>query len=211
MQHIYFVRHGTTQGMEALLTQGSTDSPLSFKGRKEAGMAAAALKSITFTAVFCSPLGRTRETAEIICSQKKTPVQIIEDLHEMDFGWLEGGAYFQGYETGVGIWERLGMLAKFIIAQLSGESLMHIKKRALRCWQEIQRRCPEGTILIVAHGVILNYLLKIILPQKQNKEKDFYRFDPCSITELILRENRPVEVVCLNGTGHLTDLKIKYA
>lgn len=193
--------------MEALLTQGSTDSPLSSRGKKEAEMAAAALESIVFTAVFCSPLGRTRETAGIICSQKKTPVQIIENLREMDFGWLEGGAYFHRYETGVGIWEQLGLLVKFIIAQLSGESLMHIKKRALECWQEIQRRCPEGTILIVAHGVILNYLLRIILPKKQNKETAFYRFEPCSITEFILADGGLVEVVRLNGTQHLTDLK----
>ena len=46
MQHIYLVRHGTTEDIEKHLMQGSSDSPLSARGREEALRTAEALSGI---------------------------------------------------------------------------------------------------------------------------------------------------------------------
>jgi probable phosphoglycerate mutase len=90
MQHIYIVRHGTTDWVDDKKIQGDTDIPLNQKGRMQAEKAARALAPIQFDAVYCSPLSRTRETAEIICKSRVRQPEIIEDLREMNFGWFEG-------------------------------------------------------------------------------------------------------------------------
>jgi len=52
--HLFLLRHGTTEWIEARSVQGSTDSPLSERGRKEMQQALISLAGITFDAVSCS-------------------------------------------------------------------------------------------------------------------------------------------------------------
>ena len=60
---IFLVRHGTTEDIEKRIMQGSSDSPLSARGREEARRTGEALSGIRFDAAFSSPMGRAWETA----------------------------------------------------------------------------------------------------------------------------------------------------
>jgi broad specificity phosphatase PhoE len=206
MQHIYLVRHAITKAIEAEIAQGVTDSPLSVLGLKQAQAAAGALASIEFDAVFSSPLGRALETARIICSGRKYEPEIIPDLREMDFGWLEGGPFFDKPQPGTPIWEYLRIFACIIIAQLSGENLRNMSKRAERNWEEIRRRCPQGTILVVSHGIILNYMLRKVLP-KEDDTKGYRELSPCSISDLFFEDSGEIRIGRLNCCEHLADLE----
>ncbi len=206
MQHIYLVRHGTTEGMEAELAQGITDSPLSALGKKQAQAAAGALKSIKFDAVFSSPLGRTYETASIICSALKTEPEIIPELREMDFGWLEESAYFDRPKSDTPLWMYPLIIGRIFIAQLTGDSLKSMKKRAKQNWEEIRNRCPRGMILVVSHSIIMNYMLRAIFP-KDNDTEGYQHLEPCSISDLFFHDDGKLEIGRLNNVDHLADLK----
>jgi probable phosphoglycerate mutase len=205
MQHIYLIRHGTTEFMEAMKVQGSTDSPLSAKGRREAQQTSQALSEVNFQAAFCSPLGRTKETAGIICASQKILPEIIDDLREMDFGWYEGSSDFKLPGKGARFLKRMRLLARLVIIQASGERLAHVKKRARESWKVIQQRCPEGSILIVAHGVVLNYLLGALLNKEQHKSIGPVQLKPCSISEILLEDHAEAQILRLNSTNHLTE------
>ena len=82
----YLIRHGITEGNNALHFNGSgTDEPLTEEGRE-------ALKKIEGvkpgSLLFASPMIRARETAAIMFPDAK-PL-IIDDLREMHFGIFEG-------------------------------------------------------------------------------------------------------------------------
>ena len=85
---IYIMRHGKTDRNKANVLQGRSDDPLNEEGIEQAKEAAAKLRSIHFDHVFCSPLIRAVETAELVAPDVK-PV-IDERLIEMDYGPWEG-------------------------------------------------------------------------------------------------------------------------
>jgi broad specificity phosphatase PhoE len=203
MRHLYLVRHGTTAMMEAEKVQGATDNPLSPSGIKEAQAAAQALHGIHFDAVFCSPLKRAHETAIIICSANNSVPIVLDNLREMDFGWLEGRPYFETPDENSNFCDRLSFLMTILIAQASGEWLAHVRKRALESWREIRQRCPQGRILLVAHSVVINYIIHDLLSGEENDRITPLRLKPCSITELEIDDADRVKTIRMNDAAHL--------
>lgn len=204
MHHLLLIRHGTTEAIEKHLMQGSTDSPLSNQGREEARLASEALKNIRFKAAFSSPMGRALETARILASAQPG-LEIIQlgDLHEMDFGFYEHKPYFASPDEVPHGLRRLSLLAKILLAQATGETLIHVSQRASKSWEQISAVVPEGVILIVSHGVLLNYLLKLLLPETIFETIKPASLRPCSITELEVPSPGKAKILRINDTSHL--------
>lgn len=80
---IFLIRHGRTAGNEARRYIGRTDEPLSESG----ALAIAQRKYPGADRVFCSPMLRARQTAELIYPGAE--IEIVDGLQEMDFGILE--------------------------------------------------------------------------------------------------------------------------
>lgn len=91
---LYLIRHGATKANREHRYLGRTEEPLSEEGRE-------ALKAFqrqglypdpaSLQALFVSPMGRCRETAELLfgdCEQ-----HVIPEFREMDFGLFEGKNY----------------------------------------------------------------------------------------------------------------------
>ena len=186
--------------------QGSSDSPLSARGRDEALRTAEALSRIRFDAAFSSQMGRAWETAQIIASRfPDMDIIALDDLHEMDFGFYEKKPYFASPEEVAHGFRRLLLLIKVLFAQVTGESLHSVSKRAVMSWNEITLRAPKGSILIVSHGVLINYLLKHLLDEQVYKTLRTATIKPCSITELIVGSAGDVQLKRFNDAAHLTN------
>ena len=91
---LYLVRHGQTYLNKYNKMQGWSDSPLTEDGIKIAKECGLKLKSVPFDAIYCSDLGRTIETAEVITSTfnglERIKITKMKALRESFFGGFEG-------------------------------------------------------------------------------------------------------------------------
>ena len=86
----HLLRHGQTEHTPERRFSGRNDLPLSRTGRAEAEAAAVRRRAPGHRGRRRSPLRRTRETAEIVAAALGLPVELDDDLVELDFGDLEG-------------------------------------------------------------------------------------------------------------------------
>src|SRR5690242_1411939 len=87
---LYFVRHGESEAnIQHVISNRESPFGLTSLGRKQASTLAEALKDISLTAIYSSPVLRARETAEILSQSFHLPYQVTEALREYDCGILE--------------------------------------------------------------------------------------------------------------------------
>ncbi len=86
---IYLLRHGETAFNAAGRYQGQADSPLTERGEIQAlsaGEVLAARLQGSKARVFCSPLGRARQTAELVAGRLSGGAEIISDPRLVEIG-----------------------------------------------------------------------------------------------------------------------------
>lgn len=93
MTDLYIVRHGNTfdKGDTVTRVGARTDLPLSMSGQTQAAQLASHFASALpdgFSRAYCSPLMRTRQTAEAILAAwtAPPPLDTLEFLREVDYG-----------------------------------------------------------------------------------------------------------------------------
>ncbi|MDF3075667.1 MAG: phosphoglycerate/bisphosphoglycerate mutase [Alphaproteobacteria bacterium] len=93
---IYLMRHGETEWNTQGRIQGALDSPLTERGRQQAQTMGLALKRELGRAappLYCSPLGRARQTLEIVCATAGLDAGSCvfdERLREVSWGEWDG-------------------------------------------------------------------------------------------------------------------------
>src|SRR5919108_367794 len=87
---LYLVRHGATQLTEEDRFSGASNIHLSEAGRDQVKQLATRLADDNIAAIYCSPLDRTRETAEILAEPHGLTLIPNEDLREISHGHWEG-------------------------------------------------------------------------------------------------------------------------
>ena len=91
---VYFLRHGQTKWNFEGRFQGQKDSPLTALGRRQAADQGQLLRAVIANwravDVWVSPLGRTRETAEMALRHVPAAPTIVRELAEISVGGWEG-------------------------------------------------------------------------------------------------------------------------
>lgn len=152
---LYLVRHGETDWNLVRRLQGSEDIPLNTYGRELAAVTAEALKDIPFDAVFCSPLVRAKETAEIITGKRGIRIQTDDRLKEINFGIGEGRNIVEIRNTpGDPLHDFFYAPERFVPLE-GGETFDAVYERTAEFVREkilpLEATC--GNVLVVAHGV----------------------------------------------------------
>ena len=139
---IYIVRHGQTDyNLEKRIT-GRIDIPLNETGKIEAMLLQKELEGISFDYVFASPLSRALETAKIITNQE---IIIDDRLIERSNGLIEGKCVkdLEDFD--------------YTNHDYQLESIKDVRKRINSFLDEITKKYPKKSILVVTHGgVIIN-------------------------------------------------------
>jgi broad specificity phosphatase PhoE len=203
--HFVFVRHGESIGNAQSRWQGQSDYPLTEKGRAQAQALAERWKSegAKFDLIIASPLGRAKETAEIIASAVDAPVEYDPILLERHIGEMEGltadevrrrpqPPYITPYDSIGG--EGEGDWALFLRA---GQALHRLLRR------------PAGSYLIVSHGGLLNQLMNAIIGIAPHVDPSGvrFRFENTAFARVTyLPYQHRWTIDALNDRGHLKSL-----
>jgi len=86
----YFARHGTTIGNANGTFRGAKDFPLDEQGKEDAKNLGKWFSNKELSAVYSSPLTRTRDTAEAVAIPKGLKVQPVEGFRSLNVGYLAG-------------------------------------------------------------------------------------------------------------------------
>ena len=149
---IYFVRHGETDYNVKGIAQGQLDIPLNQAGRNDATVLSGVLEDYEFDAIYCSPLVRAKETAEII--NKKHDVEIIFDdrLKEFNAGQRQGTTLEEWGEER----EKDFMVNP---EKYGAESNLEFYTRCAAAYDDIPK---DKNVLIVAHGGVYKNIYRHI-------------------------------------------------
>jgi probable phosphoglycerate mutase len=153
----HLLRHGQTEHTPERRFSGSSDLPLSELGRAAARAAALSLKDRGIDAIVSSPLQRCRETAAAAADVLGLPVEVDDDLRELDFGEWEG---LTGDEARA---RNPLALRRFFgatdVRAPGGESIADVSTRVARARQRILRQHAGQTVLVVSHVTPIKLLL----------------------------------------------------
>jgi len=142
---IYFIRHGETESnVRGVFAGQKDDSLLTEKGRQQAQATAEAIKSkvLHIDRMICSPLKRTRATAEIIAQGigfDPTKIEIDNRIIEHDTGSMTGAPF-------------LGVTSLELTTADGAEDSEEFRDRLLSFFKEYSGS-PEA-ILVVSHGAV---------------------------------------------------------
>jgi len=153
---VLLARHGQTEWNLAGRRQGRLDSPLTEAGLAQAHRHAAAVRAEDVDAIFTSPLGRARTTAEIIAAASGLAVHVVDGLTEVDHGDF-GGC------TDAEVARRAPDRArdKYHWRFPHGESYADADQRATAALHAIAERAAKP--LIVSHEMFGRMLLRSLL------------------------------------------------
>lgn len=146
-KYLRFMRHGQTELNVRNCWQGRTDAPLTELGRRQSAEAGEHLREtgIVPDHVFCSPLGRARQTLEIALPGIAERGYELEDgLMEMSFGTLDGTVNSENV---------VGPYHDYFL-QFGGESEDHAEKRVCEACERIMMRPDVADVLVVSHGTM---------------------------------------------------------
>lgn len=188
MLELILVRHGETESNIRGTYCGWTDAPLNDKGVSQAREAARKLRDTEFDAVFCSPLSRAVNTAQIITAGRECGITLAEPLKEHNFGIWEDMTHLEireRYPAEAAAWEKDWM--NYEIA--GGESAIQGYKRVAAFMDGLTAERDSGVILLVSHLGTIRYILVHLL---KLPVESIWRFsaDNGSITRIVIPEDK---------------------
>ncbi|MGV1986952.1 histidine phosphatase family protein [Agrobacterium sp. 22-221-1] len=153
---IYLVRHGQTEFNAVRRWQGQVDSPLTELGRQQAirmGRRLAALIETDEVHIFSSPLGRARQTCEIVAGEIGMIDGITLDpgLMEIGMGVWDGMTDYEIDYEYPGMRDGLDRYEWFFHAP-GGETFERMTSRVARSLEIIQQRQARDAI-VICHGI----------------------------------------------------------
>jgi len=154
---IYVVRHGETEWNLIGKQQGRMDSPLTNRGTQQAIALAKGLVNRGIEFIYSSDLGRALKTAKLISASLELPIQIDKRLRERHLGSLQGLTKKEFRYQHIEEWEKFNSGDPDYCFP-GGESARQRFKRTVTCVEELAKLHTGQTILIVAHGGVLNSL-----------------------------------------------------
>jgi alpha-ribazole phosphatase len=167
MTRFWLIRHGEPAEEALHRCNGSLDVGLSETGRAQMAQVAEYLKGEPVAAIYTSPRSRALESARSLGAVASCPVEVVEDLREIDFGGFEGLAYDEIAFRYPDLY-RQWMETPTEIQFPNGESFSAMRVRVLRAFDTIQREHEGQTVGIVSHGGVNRILLAWALQMPDN-------------------------------------------
>ncbi|WP_091172641.1 histidine phosphatase family protein [Paenibacillus sp. 1_12] len=191
---ILLIRHGESEADILQVHEGRADFELTELGRTQVkAMAAYVNAKFPPDFIWASPLKRASETAAVLAEQVGCPLHFEGDLMEFNNGALAGLSFEEAkrYPVPKELHERVEQ----------GESAIEFRMRIEVIFSKIISDPRYERIAIVAHGGVINNMLRSFFKMPVNKDYYFKNGD----TAIHLIEIKSAERIVhfLNDTSHL--------
>ncbi|MBN1488134.1 MAG: histidine phosphatase family protein [Anaerolineae bacterium] len=203
---LILVRHGQTVWNAEYRFRGRADISLDDKGMAQARITARRIMTEwDVSAIYCSPLARARQTAELIAQ----PLMLHERAHpgllDIDYGAWQGLSIDEvrdRWSAALGTWFSCPDRAPIP----GGETLLAVQMRAVGTINEIVNRHPDKTVVVVGHTVVNRLIILAILDIPL---RHFWHIkqDTCAIN-LIEHDGEHFILSTMNDVCHLEELHI---
>lgn len=169
------VRHGETPWNVERRLQGHLDVPLNDLGWAQAHAAGAWLKQQEgFTALYSSDLTRAWQTAQCIGEAVGLTPQAAPGFRERRYGVFEGLTYDQAEQQFPEEYARFQAREPLCDFGGQGETLQAFFERIAASLQEVAARHPGETVIVVAHGGVLDAINRFVRQRPLQAARDFH-------------------------------------
>ncbi len=198
---VFLIRHGATVLSAEDRFAGSTNVDLSDEGRAQAAALAQRLASEKISAVYASPLKRTRETASIISEPHRLRLETKDGLREIDHGRWEGLTRAEVEEKFEGEYQQWET-DPFTFAPQGGESGLSVMARALPAIREIIVEHAGGKVLVISHKATIRLLISSLLGFDARGYRDRLDQLPCCLNILDFKDTVRARLMLFNDVSH---------
>lgn len=198
---LVLVRHAVTEQTGPLLSGRTPGVDLSEEGRRQAKEASERLAGLPITAIYASPIERTRQTAEAIAEPHGLEVTTLDGVLEADYGEWTGGKLVELAKTD--LWktvQRAPSRARFP----EGESIAAMQARMIAALDEVVAAHPGETIVVVSHADPIKSALAHYAGMHLDHFQRLY-VSPASVSVIELGPHSTM-IIKSNDTGSLDEL-----
>jgi len=201
---VFLIRHGATDLSTEDRFSGGTDIDLSPEGRWQAERLAERLSDDRITAIYCSPMRRTVETATIIGRPYQLTPTAQDGLREIHHGrWetMRRGEVEAQFPEEYAAWEE----DPFTYAPQGGESGVMVMARALPVIRQIVIDHAGGTVAVVSHKATIRLVISSLLGFDARGYRDRLDQSPACLNILDFRDPVHVRLMLFNDVSHYVD------
>jgi len=194
---LVLLRHATTATTGKRLGGWKPGVHLDARGELQAAAAARRLAHLSVTAVYSSPLERTRETAAPVARSHGLRVRVERAIGEVDYGdWTDRPL---GQLRRTTLWRTI-QSAPSRVTFPGGESIRAAQARAVEATEQIAARHPGEIVVLVSHADII----KALVAHHLGLGLDLFQrihIAPASSSTLVLPVGGPPMVINVNDTS----------
>ncbi len=201
---LYLVRHGATQSSAEDRFSGSVNIEISEQGKRQAEGLAERLADDSIAAVYCSPLLRAMQTAEILARPHQLPLTREDGLREIHHGHWEGMRRVDveaQFPEEYAAWEE----DPFTFAPRGGEAGVNVTARALPVIRKIVVEHRGQNVIVVSHKATLRLLISSLLGFDARGYRDRLDQSPASLNVLDFKDPVRARLMLFNDVSHYTD------
>lgn len=193
---LILIRHGQTDWNLKKRYSGFIDIALNARGREEARKLIKRLKGRKIHKVYSSDRLRALQTARI--AFKRSEIEILPDLREINFGCFEGLTHKEIMVKYPGIYKKW-LRDPFAVTIPKGEPLADFLKRVAGVFKRIVACNKDKTAAIICHGGTISIFIGYI-----TKTRKFWQELPAAASLSVIEyRNNKAGIRLLNDTSHL--------
>jgi probable phosphoglycerate mutase len=204
---LHLIRHGRSDMSSTDMVDTPRgrqwDPPLDDLGRGQARKLAARLSMLDPppAAVYCSPMRRTRETVAPYVERSGVEVTFDDELIEANIGEWEGLPFEEILASDDDILPLVRASRAIWSRAPGGEQIAPFRERVRRAIDAIVERHPDGDIVVVCHGGVINAYIGPLLGIENEM---FFLPENTSVSSVEFDDGR-ARLRFLNDILHLTD------
>jgi broad specificity phosphatase PhoE len=198
---LFLIRHGATNLTAEDRYSGDEGVNLSDEGRWQTQRLADRLAGERIEAVYCSPMRRARDTADILAAPHRLNPIEREGLREISHGHWEGMTRVeveQRHPEEYAAWE----LDPFTFAPAGGESGLLVLARALPVIRDVVVSHGGQRVLVVSHKATLRLVISSLLGFDPRGYRDRLDQAPACLNLLDFKDPVRARLALFNDTSH---------